>query len=54
MVIEDSELQALLNEDAARTQKQLAVPLRVVQQTITDRLKAMRKIQKDGKWADDK
>lgn len=47
---EDIELQELLNENAAQTQQQLAEQLGVSQATISDRLKAMGKIQKEGKW----
>lgn len=47
---EDAELQALLDEDDAQTQQQLADQLGVNQSTISDRLKAMGKIQKMSKW----
>jgi len=47
---EDAELQALLDEDATQTQKQLAEQLNVSRQAISDRLHAMGKIQKCGKW----
>lgn len=47
---EDAELQELLDEDAAQTQQQLAEKLNVGRQTISDRLHAMGKIQKAGKW----
>jgi len=47
---EDTELQSLLNEDDTQTQQQLAEQLGVAQQTVSDRLKAMGKIQKEGKW----
>lgn len=47
---EDPELQALLDEDPRQTQKMLAEQLGVAQQTISDRLKAMGKIRKEGKW----
>lgn len=47
---EDQEIQALLNENACQTQKQLALQLGVAQQTVSDRLKAMGKILKEGKW----
>lgn len=47
---EDAELQQLLDEDSAQTQKQLAEKLNVSQAAISDRLKAMGKIQKMGKW----
>lgn len=47
---EDPELEALLDEDPCQTQKQLAEALGVSQQTISDRLIAMGKILKCGKW----
>lgn len=47
---EDTELQSLLDEDDTQTQEQLAKQLGVAQQTVSDRLKAMGKIQKEGKW----
>ncbi|XP_059557568.1 transient receptor potential cation channel subfamily M member 7 isoform X9 [Myotis daubentonii] len=47
---EDQQLQALLDEDACQIQKQLAERLNVAQQTISDRLQAMGKILKEGKW----
>lgn len=47
---EDTELQAILDEDNTLTQKQMAEMLNVQQQTISRRLKAMGKIQKCGKW----
>lgn len=47
---EDAELQAILNEDDTLSQKQMAAMLNVAQQTISDRLKAMGKIHKCGKW----
>lgn len=47
---EDAELQALLDEDSTQTEKQLAETLEVAQSTISERLKAMGKIQKEGKW----
>nr|KAF6341453.1 hypothetical protein mMyoMyo1_011884 [Myotis myotis] len=46
---EDQQLQAL-DEDACQTQKQLAERLNVAQQTISDRLQAMGKVLKEGKW----
>jgi len=45
---EDSELQALLDEDA-QTQQQLADQLNVTREAVSIRLKSMRKIQKMGK-----
>jgi len=47
---EDSELQALLDEDDAQTQQQLADQLKVTRESISIRLKAMGKIHKVGKW----
>lgn len=47
---EDDDLQALLDEDDAQTQKQLADTLGVTQQTISNRLNDMGKIQKEGRW----
>lgn len=48
--LQDDELQALLDEDATQTQKQLAYALNVDHSTISIRLHAMGKIQKAGKW----
>ena len=47
---EDTDLQALLDEDDVQTQQQLADQLKVTREAISLRLKAMRKIQKVGKW----
>nr|AAC16610.1 transposase [Drosophila simulans]AAC16611.1 transposase [Drosophila simulans]AAC16615.1 transposase [Drosophila simulans] len=47
---EDAELQALLDEDDAQTQKQLAEQLEVSQQAVSNRLREMGKIQKVGRW----
>lgn len=47
---EDEELQALLDENSCRTQKELALVLNVDQTTIGKRLHAMGKIRKLGKW----
>jgi len=47
---ENADLQALLDEDDAQTEKQLAEALNVGRSTISERLKAMGKIQKAGKW----
>jgi len=44
---EDTELQSVLDEDDTQTQQQLAEQLGVAQQTVSDRLKAMGKIQKE-------
>lgn len=46
---EDTELQALLDEDATQTQEMLAEQLNVSRGAISKRLKAMQKIQKAGK-----
>lgn len=50
MKFEDVELQALVEEDPCQTQKQLAEVLAVAQSRIADRLKAMRKVYKAGRW----
>ncbi|UYV75708.1 SETMAR [Cordylochernes scorpioides] len=47
---EDEELQALLNEDDAQTQEQLADSLNVTRQAVSLRLYTVEKIQKEGKW----
>jgi transposase len=47
---EDTELQALLDEDDTQTQEQLSEVLNVDRTTVSKRLKAMGKIQKCGKW----
>lgn len=47
---EDAELQALLDEDSAQTLQELAEALNVGKSTVSDRLRAMGKIQKEGKW----
>ena len=46
---QDSELQALLDEDDAQTQQQLADQLNVTREAVSIRLRAMRKIRKVGK-----
>lgn len=43
---EDTELQALLDEDSCQTQRQLAVALNVGRKTIADRLKVLEKIKR--------
>ena len=48
--IEYAELQALLDKDDTQTQQQMAEKLNVGRQTISDRLHAIGKIQKAGKW----
>lgn len=47
---EDEELQALLDDNPCQTQKELAEQLGVTQPAISDRLHAMGKIHKEGKW----
>lgn len=47
---EDVELQSLLDEDNTQTQQMMAEQLNVTRQAISDRLRAMGKIQKIGKW----
>jgi len=47
---EDSELQALLDEDDAQTQQQLADQLNMTWEAVFIRMKSMGKIQKMGKW----
>lgn len=47
---EDAELQASLDADDAQTQEQMAMALGSVQQTMSDRLKKMGKIQKATRW----
>lgn len=47
---EDAELQVLLNDDPTQTQQQLAEGLGVTQAIVSMRLKAMGKIQKEGRW----
>jgi [histone H3]-lysine36 N-dimethyltransferase SETMAR len=47
---EDAELQAILDEDDTLSQKQMAEMLNVSRATISNRLKAMGKIYKIGKW----
>lgn len=47
---EDAELQELWDEDPTQTQKQLAEKLKVSRVAICERLQAMGKIQKMGRW----
>ena len=47
---EDSELQALLDENSAQTQKGLANKLGVSDRAVGKRLHTMGKIHKEGKW----
>lgn len=48
--LEDEDLQALLCKNSAVTQKELGIALGVTQQTISQSLKAMGMIRKEGKW----
>lgn len=48
--ISDEKLEELLNQDSAQTQQELAKKLNVTQQAISERLHALGKIQKEGKW----
>ena len=47
---EDSELQALLDEDDAQTQQQLADQLNVTREAVSIRLKSMGKRRRWKKW----
>ena len=47
---DNDDLEQLLAENSAQTQKELAEQLGVTQQTISKRLHEMGKIQKEGKW----
>lgn len=47
---EETELQALLDENACQTQRELAMELNVTQATISQHLHAMGKIRKLGRW----
>ena len=47
---EDEELEALLHEDSCQTQDELARSLGVTQQAISNRIKALGFIQKQGNW----
>ena len=48
--VSDAELQELLDQDSAQTQQQLAEKLGITQQAISERLRALGKIQKHGRW----
>lgn len=48
--VEHEQLQALLDENSAQTQKELAEQVGVTQQTVSNRLHAMGKIHKEGRW----
>ena len=47
---EDTELEALLHQDSCRTEEELADTLRLTQQAISNRLKVMGMVQKQGYW----
>ncbi|UYV81405.1 CNOT6L [Cordylochernes scorpioides] len=47
---EDTELEALLNEDSSQTQEELAETLEVTQQAISNRITVMGMVQKQGNW----
>ncbi|GFT04295.1 mariner Mos1 transposase [Trichonephila clavipes] len=49
-VFEDAELEALLDQDSCQTQQELAGSLGVTQHAISNRLKVMGMIQKQGNW----
>ncbi|GFY06696.1 mariner Mos1 transposase [Trichonephila clavipes] len=49
-VFEDTELEALLDQDSCQTQQELAGSLGVTQQAISKCLKVMGRIQKQGNW----
>ncbi|GFT00898.1 mariner Mos1 transposase [Trichonephila clavipes] len=49
-VFEDTELEALLDQNSCQTQQELAGSLGVTQQAISKRLKVMVMIQKQGNW----
>jgi len=48
--LKDAELQALFDKNSAWTLEKLAEALNVDKATVSDRLYAMRKIQKEVKW----
>ncbi|UYV70361.1 hypothetical protein LAZ67_7002670 [Cordylochernes scorpioides] len=47
---EDAELEALLDEDSSQTQEERSETLGVTQQAISNRLKVMGMVQKQGNW----
>ena len=49
-MFQDTELQALLDKNDSQTQQELTEQLGVAWSTISDCLKAMEKIHKEGKW----
>ena len=50
VTFEDTELEALLEQDSCQTQEELAETLGVTQQAISNRLKAMDMVEKQGNW----
>ncbi|CAK9820084.1 Mariner Mos1 transposase [Anthophora quadrimaculata] len=49
-VFEDEDLKALVDEDPCETQKQIAEALNCSQSVISDHLRALGKVYKEGKW----
>ena len=47
---ENEKLQTLVDENPCQTQKQLAKVLNCAQSVISNHLKALRKVYKEGKW----
>jgi len=47
---EDTDLQALLDENSTQTLQELSAALNVTSMAVSKRLRAMGKIQKEGKW----
>ena len=50
VVADDALLEELLNEDPRRSSRELALELSVSHTTVLNRLKALGKVQKTGKW----